>query len=108
MTRDEIIAHFAEHLHLSTDRAAQLFDELRALAVRELRRTGEFVIPGIARLVVSRRKARMGRNPATGEAVRVPGDVVLRARVSTLAAGPLPGEPIPTPPRKKPKKRPQS
>jgi DNA-binding protein HU-beta len=48
-------------------------------------RTGEFVIPGLGRLVRVHRKARMGRNPATGEAIKVPAKKVLKFRVAKAA-----------------------
>jgi DNA-binding protein HU-beta len=48
-------------------------------------RTGEFVIPGLGRLVRVHRKVRMGRNPATGEAIKVPAKKVLKFRVAKAA-----------------------
>ena len=50
---------------------APFFDELAALCEKELKRSGEFVLPGMVKLVVQKRKARMGRNPATGEAIKI-------------------------------------
>ena len=44
-----------------------LFEELMHLSEKELKRADEFVLPGMCKLVVQRRKAREGRNPATGE-----------------------------------------
>ena len=53
--------------------AREFFDELTTLSEKELKRSGEFVLPGMVKLVVQKRKARMGRNPATGEAIKIPG-----------------------------------
>ena len=63
-------------------RPASSFDELTALAEKELKRSGEFVIPGMVKLVVQKRKARMGRNPATGEAIKIPAKTVVKARIA--------------------------
>jgi len=52
------------------------------LAVRETKKNGVFVIPGIGRLVRVDRKARMGRNPATGEAIKIPAKKVVKFRVA--------------------------
>ena len=43
---------------------------------------GEFVLPGMVKLVVQKRKARMGRNPATGEAIKIPAKTVVKARIA--------------------------
>ena len=51
------------------------------LAERDLMRSGEFVLPDMVKLVVQKRKARMGRNPATGEAIKIPAKTVVKARV---------------------------
>ena len=48
----------------------------------ELKRSGEFVLPGMVKLVVQKRKARMGRNPATGEAIKIPAKTVVKARIA--------------------------
>src|SRR5262249_10253914 len=56
--------------------------ELTALAEKELKRSGEFTLPGMVKLVVQKRKARMGRNPATGEAIKIPAKTVVKARIA--------------------------
>jgi DNA-binding protein HU-beta len=58
-----------------------MFDELAALSEKELKRSGEFSLPNIVKLVVQKRKARMGRNPATGEPIKIPAKTVVKARV---------------------------
>lgn len=111
LSKSELFAHFAERFDLKRTQAREYFDELTALAERELKRTGEFELPGVVKLVVRQREARMGRNPATGEAISIPARTVVKARVSrqlkALAAGGLEGDPIP-PPRPKPKKNPNA
>jgi DNA-binding protein HU-beta len=63
--------------------AAQFFDELFKLAVKELKGgAGKFVIPNIGRAVKAHRKARMGRNPQTGEAIKIKAKTVVRLRAA--------------------------
>ena len=56
--------------------------KLTTLSEKELKRAGEFVLPGMVKLVVQKRKARMGRNPATGEAIKIPAKTVVKARIA--------------------------
>jgi DNA-binding protein HU-beta len=71
MGKMELFAHFAEKFDLKRTVARDFFDELLALSEKELKRTGEFVVPGLCKLVVQKRKAREGRNPATGEPIKI-------------------------------------
>ena len=64
MGKSELFSHFAERFEVKRTQAREYFDELTALAEKELKRSGEFVLPGMVKLVVQKRKARMGRNPA--------------------------------------------
>ncbi|HEY0408295.1 MAG TPA: HU family DNA-binding protein, partial [Pyrinomonadaceae bacterium] len=61
--------------------AKELFDELGSLATNEVKTNGEFVLPGFGKLVLSERKAREGRNPATGETIQIPAKTTLKFRV---------------------------
>jgi len=81
MGKSELFAHFAERFEWKRAQAREFFDELSALSERELKRSGEFVLPDMVKLVVQKRKARMGRNPATGEAIKIPAKTVVKARV---------------------------
>ena len=65
--------------------ARQFLDELAGTALQETKKNGVFVLPGIGRLVKSNRKARMGRNPATGEAIKIPAKTVVKFRVAKAA-----------------------
>ena len=71
MGKSELFSHFAERFEVKRTQSREFFDELTALAEKELKRAGEFVLPGMVKLVVQKRKARMGRNPATGEAIKI-------------------------------------
>jgi DNA-binding protein HU-beta len=82
MGKSELFSHFAERFEVKRTQAREFFDELTTLAEKELKRSGEFVLPGMVKLVVQKRKARMGRNPATGEAIKIPAKTVVKARIA--------------------------
>ncbi len=63
MGKSELFSHFAERFEVKRTQSREFFDELAALCEKELKRSGEFVLPGMVKLVVQKRKARMGRNP---------------------------------------------
>src|SRR5207237_8357359 len=83
MGKSELFSHFADRFEVKRTQAREFFDELNVLAEKELKRSGEFVLPGMVKLVVQRRKARMGRNPATGEASKSRAKTVGKARIAT-------------------------
>jgi DNA-binding protein HU-beta len=72
MTKSQIVSHFARKFEPSKKTFSEILDEIAALAVSETKKTGAFTLPGIGKLVLVKRKARMGRNPATGEAIKIP------------------------------------
>jgi len=82
MGKMELFAHFAEKFDLKRTGACHFFEELLAFPERELKRSGEFVVPGMCKLVVQKRKARDGRNPATGELIKIPAKTVVKARIA--------------------------
>jgi DNA-binding protein HU-beta len=82
MGKSELFSHFAEKFEMKRVQVRELFDELNTLAEKELKRSGEFTMPGMVKLVVQKRKARMGRNPATGEAIKIPAKTVVKARIA--------------------------
>ena len=82
MGKSELFSHFAERFEVKRTQAREFFDELTTLAEKELKRSGEFVLPGMVKLVKQHRKARMGRNPATGEAIKIPAKTVVKARIA--------------------------
>ena len=55
---------------------------LHETAVKETKKAGEFTLPGFGKLVKSNRKARMGRNPQTGESIKIPAKTVVKFRVA--------------------------
>ena len=72
MTKTQIVAQMSETMQVPKKQAAAWFKSIAELAVKETKRTGQFVIPGIGKLVKAKRKARKGRNPRTGEQIRIP------------------------------------
>ncbi len=82
MTKTQIVATFAETMQVPKKQAAAWIEEFAALAVSETRKTGQFVIPGIGKLVKSIRNARKGRNPQTGEEIQIPKKTVVKFRVA--------------------------
>src|SRR5205809_6239809 len=83
LSKTKVVGHIAEKLGTPKKTAALFFDELFKLAVKEAKGgAGKFVIPGIGREVKAHRKARRGRNPQTGEAVKVKAKTVVRLRPS--------------------------
>src|SRR5260370_7686788 len=79
MSKSKIVAHMADKVGTSKKVAALFFEELFKLAVKEAKGgAGKFVIPNIGRVVKAHRKARMGRNPQTGEPIKIKPKTVVR------------------------------
>ena len=74
-------SHFAERFDIKRTQSREFFDELAALCEKELKRTGEFVIPGMVKLVLKKTNARTGRNPATGQPIPIAAKTVVKARI---------------------------
>lgn len=83
MTKAKIAEYLAKKLDVPKRRASQFLEELATLAHREARNT--FTLPGIGKLVLVNRKARMGRNPQTGQPIHIPARRVVRFRVAKAA-----------------------
>jgi DNA-binding protein HU-beta len=82
MTKSKIVAHLADKCGASKKAVNTFFEELFKLAVREAKGPGKFVIPGLGRAVKRHTKARMGRNPQTGEPIKIKAKTVVRLRPS--------------------------
>ena len=82
LTKSQIVAHFAEKFDLSKKSAGMILDEVATFATSETKKTGSFILPGVGKLVISNRKARMGFNPATGEQIKIPAKRVVKMRLS--------------------------
>jgi DNA-binding protein HU-beta len=83
MSKSAIIGHFANKFDLKKKEAAAMFEELSSLAYKEAKNS--FTIPGIGKLVLVNRKARLGRNPKTGETIQIPAKTVVKFRIAKAA-----------------------
>ncbi|HZN11957.1 MAG TPA: HU family DNA-binding protein [Blastocatellia bacterium] len=85
MTKSQLATHFADKFGISKKTANEILDEVASIALAQTKKNGAFTLPGIGKLVKSARKARMGRNPATGEAIKIPAKTVVKFRVAKAA-----------------------
>ena len=85
LTKTALTRQMAEKLELTNKQAAGFLDLLAETAIKETKKNGVFVIPGIGRLVKAERKARMGRNPQTGQAIKIKAKTVVKFRVAKSA-----------------------
>jgi len=85
MTQTQIVQTLAEKCEVTKKVAKAMMDSLALTAIAEVKKNGVFVVPGLGRLVRVDRKARMGRNPATGVAIKIPAKKVVKFRVAKAA-----------------------
>jgi len=82
MTKSAIVEHLATKSGLTKKATSELLDDMAKLAYREAKNT--FTMPGIGKLVLVNRKARKGRNPQTGEMIKIPAKRVVKFRVAKV------------------------
>ena len=82
MTKSQLVRHLGEKVGTNNKTAASFIEHLIDTAVKETKKNGVFVIPGLGRLVKAHRKARMGRNPQTGEPIQIKAKMVVKFRVA--------------------------
>ena len=95
MTQTQLVRSLAEGCEVPNKTARAFLDNLASMAIAEVKKNGMFVLPGIGRLVRVDRKARTGRNPATGESIKIPAKKVVKFRVAKAAKDSI------VPPKKK-------
>ena len=78
MTQTEVIASLADSCGCKKSEVKALFEALAALATKEVRANGEFTVPGFGKLKKTQRKARQGRNPATGAVINIPAKTTVK------------------------------
>jgi DNA-binding protein HU-beta len=81
MTQTEVINQLAEKSGLKKAQAKEFFTAMATLAASEVKKNGEFTIPGFGKLVKTTRKEREGRNPATGDTIKIPAKTTVKFRV---------------------------
>jgi DNA-binding protein HU-beta len=82
MTKSQIVANLADKTEMQKKTVAAVLEELVALAAKEAKSSGQFVIPGLGKAVKANRKARTGRNPQTGEPIKIPAKTVVKFRLA--------------------------
>lgn len=80
MTKTQVAGHLATKFEISKKQSTQILEELATLAAKQAK--NGFVFPGVGKLVVVNRKARIGRNPQTGESIKIPAKKVLKFRIA--------------------------
>jgi len=85
MTKSQILSAMSEKTEMSKKDVGRFFDEFCALAYKEVKKVGEFVVPGFGKMVKVNRKARMGVNPATGEKIKIKAKTVAKFRLAKAA-----------------------
>lgn len=85
MTKSQIIAALAEKSGMAKKDVVALMDTLVELAYSEVKKSGEFVVPGFGKMVKVNRKARMGVNPATGAKIQIAAKTVVKFRLAKAA-----------------------
>ena len=82
MTKSQLASRIAEKSGITKKAAAEILDELASIAYTETKKNKQFTLPGLGKLVLNKTKARMGRNPATGEQIKIPAKTVVKFRVA--------------------------
>lgn len=85
LTKSQLLNVLAEKTGMSKKEVTTFMDAFAELAYTEVKKSGEFTIPGIGKLVKKNRAAREGRNPATGASIHIPAKTVVKFRVAKAA-----------------------
>ena len=93
ISKSQLAAAIAEKAEISKKQATEILEHIAALAYKHAKDT--FTIPGLGKLVLVNRKARVGRNPATGETIQIKAKKVVKFRVAKAAKDAI------VPPKKK-------
>jgi DNA-binding protein HU-beta len=83
LTKSQIADHLAKKVEIKKVQATAILDEIAKLAYKEAKNS--FTLPGIGKIVLVQRKARTGRNPQTGAAIKIPAKKVVKFRVAKAA-----------------------
>jgi len=83
MTKSQVADHLAEKVGITKKTASQFLEELASLAYKQAKNV--FTLPGIGKLKLAHRKARMGRNPQTGAPIQIKAKTVVKFRIAKAA-----------------------
>lgn len=82
MTKSQVVSYLADKSGLQKKATAALLENLVTLATKECKSSGQFVVPGLGKAVKAHRKERIGRNPQTGEPIKIPAKTVVKFRLA--------------------------
>jgi len=82
LTKTQLVSYVADKFSMTKNTAKEILDELAKLAVNETKKTGSFTMPGIGKIVLVKRKARIGRNPQSGAEIKIPAKTVTKMRIA--------------------------
>jgi len=82
MTKSQLMAALSEKSGLAKKQVVSFMEMLSEMAYKEVKSSGEFVLPGFGKLVKIQRKARTGRNPLTGAEIQIPAKTVVKFKVA--------------------------
>jgi DNA-binding protein HU-beta len=82
MTKSELQSTLAESTQTTKATAGLFLESLQTIALKEIKKNGEFVLPGFGKLVKQKRKARTGFNPKTRQKIRIPAKTVVKFRIA--------------------------
>ncbi len=85
LNKSQLLNLLAEKTEMARKDVVKFLDVLTAVAHGETKKSGEFTLPGIGKLVKKNRAARVGRNPATGATIQIPAKTVVKFRVAKAA-----------------------
>lgn len=85
MTKSQLMSALAEKTGMAKKDVVMFMDTLSGMAYSEVKKNGEFVLPGFGKMVKVKRKARMGVNPATGEKIKIAAKTVAKFRLAKVA-----------------------
>ena len=92
LTKSGLLQVIAQETETDRKTAAFFLDVVTEIALREVKKNGEFTFPGIGKLVKQKRKARIGRNPKTGESIKIAAKTVVKFRVAKAVKDSLLGK----------------
>lgn len=85
MTKTQLVAEMADKTGLTKKQVEGFFGTLTEMAYRDVKKVGEFQIPGFGKMIKAKRAARMGVNPATGEKIKIAAKTVVKFRLAKAA-----------------------
>jgi DNA-binding protein HU-beta len=94
LTKTQLVETIAQETATDKKTAVMFLTAITEIALREVKKNGEFTLPGIGKLVKQKRKARIGRNPKTGESIMIAAKTVVKFRIAKAAKDSLLGTPV--------------